>query len=163
VAETVGETLWDVLAAHRANRADATAIVFEGARTDYATLYDRARSAARALAASGIGTGDRFIYLGKNSDTYFELLFAAAMAGAVLTPVGWRLAAAEAAFIIDDAEARLVVVGPEGNVQAAAVRALLGGDPLFLGVEDGSYAAWRDQAGDVAPPAVSPDNVVLQL
>lgn len=163
MAETVGETLWDVLAAHRANRADATAIVFEGARTDYATLYDRARSAARALAASGIGTGDRFIYLGKNSDTYFELLFAAAMAGAVLTPVGWRLAAAEAAFIIDDAEARLVVVGPEGNVQAAAVRALLGGDPLFLGVEDGSYAAWRDQAGDVAPPAVSPDNVVLQL
>ena len=34
-------------------------------------------------------------------------------AGVVMTPVNWRLAPAEARYIIEDSEARLLFVGPE--------------------------------------------------
>ena len=52
------------------------------------------------LAAEGVGTGDRVAYLGKNCDRYFELLFGCARAGAVLTPISWRLSAAEIDYVI---------------------------------------------------------------
>ncbi len=67
----------------------------------------------------GVSKGDRVCWFGKNSATYFTLFFGAARAGIVMVPVGWRLAEPEAAFIIDDAEAKLLVLG-EGFEGAAA-------------------------------------------
>ena len=57
----------------------------------------RSNQVAGALAAAGVGAGDRVAYLGKNSLEFFELLFGASKVGAVTVPVNWRLAAPEIA------------------------------------------------------------------
>ena len=66
-----------------------------------------------ALNALGVKPGERIAYLGKNSDIYFEVLFGATKASAVMAPVNWRLAAPEVAFIVEDCKAPVLFVGPE--------------------------------------------------
>src|SRR5437667_3601489 len=96
-------TLGAVLAFHAARAPGAPALVFEGHTTTYAELLARAAALAGELDAQGFRRGDRLAYLGKNSDAYFVLLYAAAALGLVLTPLNWRLAESEWAFIVEDA------------------------------------------------------------
>ncbi len=80
-------------------------------RYSFAELEDATARVASALLAMGLNKGDRICWFGKNSVTYFTLFFGAARAGIVMVPVGWRLAEPEAAFIIDNAEAKLLFLG----------------------------------------------------
>ncbi len=77
----------------------------------FAELEDATARVASALLGMGLNKGDRIAWFGKNSVTYFTLFFGAARAGIVMVPVGWRLAEPEAAFIIDNAEAKLLFLG----------------------------------------------------
>jgi acyl-CoA synthetase (AMP-forming)/AMP-acid ligase II len=86
---------------------------FEGRETSFSDFRDTTVRLSRALKAAGIRKGDRIAWVGKNSDRYFMLLFAAARAGAVTVPIGWRLAPKEMAFILEDAGAVAVVASPE--------------------------------------------------
>jgi fatty-acyl-CoA synthase len=106
-SRTLAETL-----RHQARRRPAeTALVFGDRVTRYGELDRRADQVAHGLAGLGIHRGDRVGYLGKNSDLYFELLFGAARAGAVLVPVNWRLAAPEIAAILSDAGVTTLFLG----------------------------------------------------
>ncbi|MEL7219502.1 MAG: AMP-binding protein, partial [Pseudomonadota bacterium] len=69
-------------------------------RTTYGEVELLTRRLITALQARGIGAGDRFAWLGKNSDRYFMLLYAAARMGAVMAPIGWRLAPREIGYIL---------------------------------------------------------------
>ena len=60
-----------------------------------------------------MSNGDRVAYLGKNSDFYFEMFFGAAKMGAATTPINWRLAGPEVAYILQDLAAPILFVGPE--------------------------------------------------
>jgi long-chain acyl-CoA synthetase len=95
--------------------------------------------------------GDRIAYVGKNSDHYFELLFGAAKAGVVLAPIGWRLAPREIAYILGDAEARMVFVGPELLAHVRDVAELMLDQPIVIAMEANEYGHpvfedWRDAA-----------------
>ena len=73
------------------------------AATRRSSRFDRhTNQVANALIASGVKKGERICYLGKNSDHYFELFLGAAKMGAVMTPIGWRLAPPEIAYIVND-------------------------------------------------------------
>lgn len=67
---------------------------------------------ASFLTDAGLKKGDRIAWIGKNSDLYFMLFYGAARLGVVMVPVGWRLAPAEWAFIVNDTQARLLLTGP---------------------------------------------------
>ena len=72
----------------------------EGGRTwTYAELDARSDELAR-----GLSHGDRVSTLTGNSGEHVALMFACAKAGAILHPISWRLAPAEVAFQLDDAE-----------------------------------------------------------
>ena len=73
---------------------------FEGRQTTFAEFDKLTNRVANGLKALGVRPQERIAYLGKNSDIYFELLLGAMKANAVMTPVNWRLAAPEIAFII---------------------------------------------------------------
>src|ERR1700694_1552016 len=73
----------------------------------------RSSQVAQALLAEGVGRQDRVAFLDKNGPEYFEVAFGGAKINAVLVAVNWRLAAPEMAWIINDAEARVLVVGTE--------------------------------------------------
>ena len=147
-------TLADITRFHGRTRPDAPAMFFEGRRTTYAELDAGASRVARALIAAGIKPGERIAHLGKNTDLYYELLWGAAKAGVVMVPVNWRLAPREVAYIVQDAQARLLFVGPEfvdtvqGFVRAEDGADIIGMETPYAGR---LYAAWRD-----AHPAEDP-------
>jgi acyl-CoA synthetase (AMP-forming)/AMP-acid ligase II len=92
---------------------DRIAYIYEDDQVTFAEFDRRVDSVAAALRASGVRPGDRVAILDKNSLPYVELLFGAARAGAVQVPVNYRLAADEIAYIVDNAEARILVAGAE--------------------------------------------------
>ncbi len=92
---------------------DATAMVFEGNLTTWAQLDQRSSMAANALAATGVGNQERVVFLDKNGPTYFEVAFGVAKINAVLVAANWRLAPPELVYTINDATAKVVIVGPD--------------------------------------------------
>ncbi|MBA4794387.1 fatty acid--CoA ligase [Phenylobacterium sp.] len=162
-------TLGDIPRYHGRERPEAVALTFEGRKTTYGEFDRHANQVAHALLASGVGKGDRIAYLGKNSDHYFELLFGAAKTGAVMTPVGWRLAPPEVAGIVADAEAKILFFGPECADCAAEVAAGLSPSPRLIamepkGADHQAYEAWRDAAEAADPKRpISTSDVVVQL
>ncbi len=130
-------------------------------RIDFAELDASTRRVATALQAAGLRKGDRIAWLGKNAVLYFTLLFGAARIGVVMAPVGWRLAAPERQFIVDDTEARLLFAG-EGFADDA--RALAPQLPQVQRVLSADEAwAWIDATApaDFNPSAA--DDAILQL
>src|SRR5260370_41689753 len=115
-------TLGDIARYHARQRPKSIALSFEERQTDFDTFDCHTDQVANQLLASGLASGHRIAYIGKNSDHFFELLFGAAKVGIVLTPIGWRLAAAEGAYILRDSAAVLIFVGAgvAGAVENAA-------------------------------------------
>ncbi|WP_297509407.1 fatty acid--CoA ligase [uncultured Caulobacter sp.] len=163
-------TLGDVARYHGEARPDATAFVFEGRETTFAEFDRHTNQVANALLAAGLKVGDRVAYVGKNSDHYFELLIGAAKAGVVTTPIGWRLAAPEIAYIVGDSDAKIVLVGPELIGHVEAVAAELTHRPVVIAMEaDGAgehptFVAWRDAQGDADPRTpIKTSDIAIQL
>ncbi|MBS0408572.1 MAG: fatty acid--CoA ligase [Proteobacteria bacterium] len=162
-------SLGDIARIQAAARGQRTAFAFEGRATTYAQFDRHTNQVANGLVALGVRPGDRVAYLGKNSDAYFEILFGAAKAGAVMAPINWRLAPPEVLYIVRDAEAKVLFVGPEFIDQArgllpefasvVAVIAAEGGAPDWL-----DYPAWRDSQPTEDPAvAVGWEDPAIQL
>jgi long-chain acyl-CoA synthetase len=163
-------TLADISGRHARDRPHAVALSFEGRETTYAQFHERSNQVANALIGAGVRPGQRVAYLGKNCDRYFEILFGAAKAGAVMTPIGWRLAPAEANSVLENCEARVVFLGPEASAQADGAVEGLASRPLVLAIEGEavkgatSYDSWRAGASANNPGTqIQPGDVVLQL
>jgi fatty-acyl-CoA synthase len=77
----------------------------------YAELEERTAKVASALLAKGLVKGDRIAWIGKNAALYFTLFYGAARAGIVMAPIGWRLAPAEWAYIINDTGSKIIFTG----------------------------------------------------
>jgi long-chain acyl-CoA synthetase len=152
----------------RAHGAKA-ALLFQGETVSYAELEERVYRATAALRPAGVQAGDRVAFLDKNGLEYFELLFGAARLGAVLAPLNWRLAPAEMAYIIDDAQAVLLVAHQEFASQVAAIEASAKSlrEVILIG-DDGqhrAYAGWLASVDDVdsGDGSNSSDAVGLQV
>jgi acyl-CoA synthetase (AMP-forming)/AMP-acid ligase II len=161
-------TLGDVARHHGRTRPDQIAQSFEGRLTSYAALDRHTDQVAAALAASGVQPGECITYLGKNSDHYFELVLGASKAGAIMAPIGWRLSPAEAAYIIDDTQAKVLFVGSECIACAHDAVKQAETKPQLIAMETGehalpAYEAWRDAAALSAPRAVAPEDTALLL
>jgi fatty-acyl-CoA synthase len=81
-------------------------------RTTYAATFRRARRLANALRSFGIRDGDRVGTLAWNDHRHFELYYAVSCMGAVTHTINPRLFPEQIAWIINDAEDRLLFVDP---------------------------------------------------
>ncbi len=68
---------------------------------------------SQALRAAGIEPQDRVAFLDKNSIEHFEALYGCALLNAVSVDINWRLAPPEVAVIVNDAEAKVLIVSFE--------------------------------------------------
>ncbi len=139
--------LADMIEAQARAYGGKAALRFRDREIGYADLARSSRAVADALCAAGCTPGDRIGYLGKNSDIFYELLLGAARAGVTLVPVNWRLAAQEAAWILEDAGCRLLFATPGHAADLITLADHLPLRPPVL-VIDGddrasAYAAWR--------------------
>lgn len=161
------KTLGDVARVHARVRPDAVALKFEGRTTTYAMLDARTNRVAHALQAAGVSKDERVGYLAKNTDYFFEILIGAAKLGAVTLPIGWRLAAAEIGYLLDNGEVSVLFVGKESVDLARQAIELSGRQVRVIDLEtqapDG-YAAWRDSQSENDPGiAIGPSDTALQL
>lgn len=102
-------TLGAILAEHRRSHPTRTAVVCGDDRYTWPELDARVDRLAAALRAGGFQPGDRVLWLGQSCHRVLELLLAAARLGGILCPANWRQSSAELAFVIDDADPRVVV------------------------------------------------------
>ncbi|MGN6497541.1 MAG: AMP-binding protein, partial [Tsuneonella sp.] len=153
--EDRSRTLGEALAQWAAETPDAIALRQDSRTVDWKTYDRHATQVANGLAAMGLKKGDRVAYLGKNSPRACELTMGVARAGMVLVPIIWRLAPAEIAFILKDAEAGALFVEPQFAEQDFA------GPCVTM---DERFDAWRDEQSDAAVTTpVDRGDVVLQL
>jgi len=130
---------------------DKLAIVDGPTRLTFAELDAVVDRTAAALAAAGLGKGDRLALLCHNCWQFAVLNFAAARAGVVLVPVNFMLGGEEIAFILDHSGAAAFVV--EDALVPTAEKALVAADGavatrVVVRLTDGSDGAlpegWTD-------------------
>jgi len=73
----------------------------------------RSSRVAQGLLAAGLAEQTRVAFLDKNGPEYFEVLFGGGKANVVNVAVNWRLTPGEMAYVINDAEAKILFVGPD--------------------------------------------------
>ncbi len=147
-------------------RPDQAALVCDDRTLTYRQLHDESSRVANALIAAGVGAQDRVGYLGKNIAEYFTFTFGASKINAVTVAVNWRLAPPEMEYIIDHAEAKVVLVEPEflGHLD----RMNLPRHPLVVVVGDTnahiSYDDWiAGQPADDPDAPLTLDDTSIQL
>ena len=134
----------------------------------WADMDARSSRVAQGLLAAGLVAQDRVAFLDKNGFEYFEVLFGGGKANVVNVAVNWRLAPAEMAYVINDAAARVLFVGPdflshldamEGSLKTVETIIVIGGHPRHV-----AYETWLARYPAVDPMAqTAPDDVAMQL
>lgn len=93
------------------NPTDDTALIHSGTRSlTRAALNERAARAASGYTGLGVGAGDAIAILMRNEIAFLEASLAASMLGAYAVPLNWHFTAAELAYVIDDCDAKVLVV-----------------------------------------------------
>jgi len=123
----------------------------------------------KLLHAKGLSAGDRVAILGENSADHIMLLFAAGQLDIVMVPLNFRLAVDELEYIIEDAEASLLLVtDPESLQKAEKLAARIEGMEVFTNFESGheNWIDTLDHCDDTPhcePASVISGSVLLQL
>lgn len=160
------QTFTAILAQREASQPDATAIHFGTTHRSWRELAERVRRNAAAQRAAGLKPGDRIAVLDLNHPACLELTLACAQVGTANAVVNFRLAPPEIVYVINDAKARLLFVGPEFAGAVAQLRAQM---PLVeqviaIGGDHDGYEAWlAAQAPDAQVYPAQPDDCFVQL
>ncbi len=142
-----------------------------GRRYTYADLNARANRLANFLRHRlGVAKGDRVSLLAHNSVVYLDLLYGLAKIGAIFAPLNWRLSAPELAYIVNDAEPKVLIAGPEFLTTLEALRPQVQ-VAHWVSVEGAniegawSYEAECGRASDAEPerPPLEADDVACLL
>ena len=158
----------DVIDLGAAALGDRDMIVLGDDRLSWNDIQARAGQTANALAADGVVSQDRVAFIDKNSIEYFELAFGAAYLNAVTVAVNWRLAPPEMAYIVNDSQAKVLVIHEEFAEQLATFEADLTHVQRIVVIGSAgdhvSYDEWRDAHGsDCERLPVADDDVCSQL
>ena len=133
----------------------------DGTTLSYGELLERSRAVARGLGALGVQRGDAVAVVLPNHRAFLECWLAATEMGVYFVPVNSHLAPAEAAYVVANSEAT-VLVGHADLADlclAAATEAGIATDRRFAvrGINGGAIEGFRDFAVlEGWPPASSP-------
>jgi acyl-CoA synthetase (AMP-forming)/AMP-acid ligase II len=111
---------------------DRPAVVMagDGRVLTYAELEDRSRRVAHLLGSYGLEPGGHVAVLLENRPEFFEAVWGALRLGLHVTPINWHLTAAEAAYIVEDCGASVLVASA---AQAEVVERTAGGGAALTG------------------------------
>jgi acyl-CoA synthetase (AMP-forming)/AMP-acid ligase II len=108
----------DILSVYAASQPDKLAVVDDKGSAGivawtYAQFEAEANRLANALAALGVGAGQRVIWCGPNSPQVVAVISAARKLGAIAVPMNYRLTTEEARYIIGHSDAGVAFVDAE--------------------------------------------------
>ena len=128
-----------------------------GERTwTWAQMDARVEAMAAALAARGLGKGDRVLVQAKNSNQFLESMFVCFRLGAVWVPTNFRLTAEEVAYLARASGATAMICGGEFPDHARAamehgIKFVISiGSSHFGDDYDGLIAAHRERVASIA-------------
>ena len=133
----------------------------EGVEVTYGELLERSNRLVHGLRALGLQPGDGVAVVLPNSTEFYALFFAAMQAGWYFTPINHHLVGPEIAYIVDDCEAKALVVDArfaEPCAVAAKEIALPPERRFAIGDVDG-YRPY-DELTDGQPSTVPEDRTV---
>ena len=157
------ETVSDIVRVHGAERADHLALILGERRLTWSQLYRRSCQVANLFAAAGVGAGDRVAFLDKNGIEHFEVFYGASLLNAVSVDINWRLAAPEVEYIVNDAQAKVLVVGPDLVPVLEAIRANLTTITTVLVIGDDYESAVDAQQSDDPGATMMSEDIAFQL
>ena len=130
---------------------DRTFLFWKDDRVSFRDVRDRADRVAGALRQRGLERGDRLALWLPNRPEFLWAWFGAAKAGVAVVPVNPALTVEEAAYVIGDAGARLLIAPGDRAPDAAAVQVAC---PALADVvdADAGFGALLD-----SPPGSDPD------
>ncbi|MDI6776809.1 MAG: long-chain-fatty-acid--CoA ligase [Syntrophales bacterium] len=139
---------------------DRDAIVFEGKRWTYSQISERVNRLSNALTSLGVSKGDRCAIIQVNCPKYVESYCAAAKLGAIFVPLNFRAKADELSYMLDNAEAKILLVGKRYQEM---VRTILPDLPtvercISLDSKEGDMSFYEDILG-----ASPPDEVFTEI
>jgi len=102
-------TLAGLLERAALRRPRAEAVIDGATRLTYAELDDQSTALGRGFSGLGVGRGDRVLIVLKNRVEHVLTYWALQRIAAVATPVNFRLAAGELAYLLRDSGARVVL------------------------------------------------------
>ena len=140
-------TLASLVATNAQRVPDRPAVVHDEAVLTWRTLDAEVGRCAATLAGAGVRRGDRVALVGANTTAFIVAAFGALRLGAVIVPINTRLARAELAHVLADADPALIAAEA---AQADRVRLAAGDVPLLtLGPDLTAAAGTPLPVGDV--------------
>jgi fatty-acyl-CoA synthase len=115
------------------------AVVHDEFVLNWAEVYARCRRLASALAQRGISEGDTVATMLPNVPAMYEAHFGVPMTGAVLNTLNTRLDANAIAFMLQHAQAKVLITDREFSGTVEAALAQLAARPLVIDVDDPVY------------------------
>lgn len=123
-----------------------------------------------ALVGLGLAKGDRVAYLSKNSLEYPVLMFGCSRAGVAPVPLNYRLAPLELVYIINDSDAKALIVSPEYVDDINSVRDQLTSVKHFIVADHNAaegfeaFYPWVKDSAETPPDLeISPDDDLYQM
>jgi fatty-acyl-CoA synthase len=156
----VAATILDTILRHARERGADLAYWTPTRTWTFAELDDASSRIAQGLKSLGIGVGDRVACLTKKTADCVALVLAANKLGAVCMPVNWRLAPPEIAYIVNNGNARFMLVDAVFELNFKEIKA----PALRLAVLTEQFAAWyRDFKPSEEVRSSQADDTALQL
>ena len=126
---------------------DATAIIHGARSWNYRQFDARAKQLASALARRGIKRGETVSVMLANTPALIEAHYGVPMIGAVLNALNTRLDAALIAFILDHADAKVLITDREFSkvIKEALARAKV--KPLIVDYDDPEFTGAGERLG----------------
>ena len=118
-------------------------------RYTWAQTYERCRRLASALTRRGIEAGDTVAVIGANTPEMIEVHFGVPMTGAVLNAINTRLDAATIAFILEHAEAKILLVDREFSPTVGEALARLEHPPPVVDIDDPAHDGPGERLGEL--------------
>jgi long-chain acyl-CoA synthetase len=145
----------DIVRTYAAEKGSATMVTFGDQKVTWSEIDVRSNRVAQALIAANIAPQERIAFLEKNSLEYFEVLFGCSKANVVDVSVNWRLAPPEIEYTVNDAHAKILIVGPDFFTAVEAIEKNLTTVETIIAI--GEHPRWpnyRDWLG--AHEAIDP-------
>jgi acyl-CoA synthetase (AMP-forming)/AMP-acid ligase II len=157
----------DALARNAAQWPGKTALIYGDDRVSFGRLDEAASRIANGLNALDLPAHGRVAILGRNSATYFKLLFGIIRADMTVLPLNWRLAPPEIAYILGDAQVECLFYETSFSDVVALAKAeypsLRDCIPIDGETPD-ALSAWMSAQSPVRPQSHSmPEDIMIQF
>jgi acyl-CoA synthetase (AMP-forming)/AMP-acid ligase II len=153
----------DYLDYHGREHPEAEFAVQEDRRVTYREAAGQTNRVANAFASAGLQIDERVAILSRNSIEYAILYYGALKSGVVPVPLNYRLAPREWAYILNDAQAKMLIAGGECVNATDAIKDELKTVDKFVAVNADPLVGWLDYDQWVADqPTASPDRIITE-